>query len=172
MGDLSNRFAELMARMAKSDADIYRTIGEQNAHVRQMVDDLMPPEEPKPADSNALAAAGLLPADECAQPALKKRFGKVAEAQAWIESQIGPAPKKPTWAVIVQTCQSGAWPIKTSASSSRSKALSETAFDERLSQLESKLDQRLQRIEWMLTLLAETHPTLHASTEHQESSSA
>ena len=172
MGDLSNRFAELMARMAKSDADLYRTIGEQNVQVRQMVDDLMPPEEPKPSDNNALAAAGLLPADECAQPALKKRFGKGAEAQAWIESQIGPAPKKPTWAVIVQTCKSGAWPIKTSASISRSKALSETAFDERLSQLETKLDQRLQRIEWMLTLLAETHPTLQASTERRESSSA
>ena len=171
MGDLSNRFAELMARMAKSDADLYRTIGEQNVQVRQMVDDLLPPEEPKPSDNNALAAAGLLPADECAQPALKKRFGKVAEAQAWIESQIGPAPKKPTWAVIVQTCQSGAWPIKTSASSSRSKALSETAFEERLSQLETKLDQRLQRIEWMLTLLAEAHPALQASDAPEASSS-
>ena len=172
MGDLSNRFAELMARMAKSDADLYRTIGEQNTQVRQMVDDLIPPEEPGATVSIALAAAGLLPADECEQPALKKRFGKVAEAQAWNESQIGPAPKKPTWAVIVQTCQSGAWPVKTSARSRRSKALSETAFDERLSQLETKLDQRLQRIEWLLTLLAETHPTLQASAEYQEPSSA
>ncbi len=172
MGDLSNRFAELMARMAKSDADLYRTIGEQNGHVRQMVDDLIPPEEPGATGSKALAAAGLLPADECEQPALKKRFGKVAEAQAWIENQIGPAPKKPTWAVIVQTCQSGAWPVKATTSSSRSKGLSETKFEERLTSLEMKLDQRLQRIEWLLALLAETNPKLQASPDQQEQSNA
>jgi len=45
MGELSDRFADLMARMAKSDADLFRTIGEQNASVRQMVDDLAPTEE-------------------------------------------------------------------------------------------------------------------------------
>jgi hypothetical protein len=28
MGELSDRFADLMARMAKSDADLFRTIGE------------------------------------------------------------------------------------------------------------------------------------------------
>ena len=45
MGELSDRFAELMARMAKSDADLYRTIGEQNASVRKLVDEIVPTEE-------------------------------------------------------------------------------------------------------------------------------
>ena len=169
MGELSDRFAELMARMAKSDADLYRTIGEQNASVRQMVDDLVPPDETTSASAKAvLAASALLPAEECALPALKKRFGKVAEAQAWIEEQIGKAPKKPTWAVIEATCKTGAWPVKTTSSgSSRSKGLSETRFEQGLKALENRLDQRLQRIEWMLALLAKALPQ---TNEHQESS--
>ncbi len=160
MGELSDRFAELMARMAKSDADLYRTIGEQNASVRQMVDDLVPPEaSTAESDHKALVASALLPAEECALPALKKRFGKVAEAQAWVEAQIGKAPKKPTWAVIEATCQSGSWPVKTTSSgSSRSKGLSEARFEQGLKALEDRLDQRLQRIEWMLALLTKALP--------------
>jgi hypothetical protein len=160
MGELSDRFAELMARMAKSDADLYRTIGEQNASVRQMVDDLVPPADTAATSANAaLAPSALLPAEDCALRALKKRFGKVAEAQAWIESQIGKAPKKPTWAVIESTCRSGAWPVKTTSSgSSRSKGLSETRFEQGLKALEDRLDERLQRIELILTLLANALP--------------
>ena len=169
MGELSDRFAELMARMAKSDAELYRTIGEQNASVRQMVDDLVPPDDATAAPANAaLAASALLPAEECSLPALKKRFGKVAEAQAWIETQIGEAPKKPTWAVIEATCRSGAWPVKAAASpKSRSKGLSETRFEQGLKALEDRLDQRLQRIEWMLALLAKALPQ---TQENQASS--
>ena len=40
MAELSDRFAALMARMARSDAEMFRTIGEQNASVRQLVDEL------------------------------------------------------------------------------------------------------------------------------------
>ena len=156
MGELSDRFAELMARMAKSDADLYRTIGEQNASVRQMVDDLVPPDETASASAKAvLAVSALLPAEECALPALKKRFGKVAEAQAWIEEQIGKAPKKPTWAVIEATCQSGAWPIKASTTKARPKAITEATFKAQLESLEHRLDQRLDRLEAMLSLLAQ-----------------
>ena len=108
MGDLSSRFATLMARMAKSDADLYRTIGEQNAHVRQMVDELVPSDHQPTTDQQvALQAKPLLSAAECEQAPLKRRFGKVVEAQAWIEEQIGPGPKRPSWAVIVQTCKTG-----------------------------------------------------------------
>tara|TARA_B100001939_G_scaffold65004_1_gene53876 strand:- start:91 stop:549 length:459 start_codon:yes stop_codon:yes gene_type:complete len=146
-----------MARMAKSDADLYRTIGEQNASVRQMVDDLVPPDDATTAPPKAaLAASALLPAEECALPALKKRFGKVAEAQAWIEEQIGKAPTKPTkWAVIEATCQSGAWPIKASTSKARPKAITEDTLRTQLENLEHRLDQRLDRLEAMLSLLAQ-----------------
>ena len=90
MGELSDRFAELMARMAKSDADLYRTIEEQNADVRQMVDDLVPPEAITAESANtALVASALLPAEECSLPTLKKRFGKVAEAQAGASGRVG-----------------------------------------------------------------------------------
>ena len=157
MGELSDRFAELMARMAKSDADLYRTIGEQNASVRQMVDDLVPPDDTTSASAQAaLATSALLPAEECALPALKKRFGKVAEAQAWVEAQIGKAPKKPTWAVIEATCQSGSWPVKAVSSKTRPKAITEEVLRAQLQSLEQRLEQRLDRLEAMLSLLAQT----------------
>ena len=156
MGELSDRFAELMARMAKSDADLYRTIGEQNADVRQMVDDLVPPESITAESTNtALVASALLPAEECSLPTLKKRFGKVAEAQAWIEEQIGKAPKKPTWAMIESTCQSGAWPAKAVSSKARPKAITEDVLRAQLESLEQRLEQRLDRLEAMLSLLAQ-----------------
>ena len=162
MGELSDRFAELMARMAKSDADLYRTIGEQNASVRQMVDDLVPPDETTSASAKAvLAASALLPAEECALPALKKRFGKVAEAQAWIEEQIGKAPKKPTWAVIEATCQSGSWPVKAVSSKTRPKAITEEVLRAQLQSLEQRLEQRLDRLEAMLSLLTQAQLKKH-----------
>ena len=39
MGELSDRFGELMARMAKGDAELFRTVGEQNAAIRQLVEE-------------------------------------------------------------------------------------------------------------------------------------
>jgi hypothetical protein len=158
MGELSDRFAELMARMAKSDAELFRTIGEQNASVRQIANDLVAvPEAGVKADATAacLAPAGLLPAEQCDQKALKARFGKVAEAQAWVESQIGKAPKKPTWLVIEQTCRCGAWPLVAGRTTAASKGISSEQLDERLTALETKLTQRFDRLEAMLLLLAE-----------------
>ena len=158
MGDLSSRFATLMARMAKSDADLYRTIGEQNAHVRQMVDELVPPDnQTTDTQRDVLPTAGLLPEPECEQALLKRRFGKVAEAQAWIEEQIGPGPKRPSWAVIVQTCKTGSWPAKPISAAKRTKTLSADELDARMIALEQKLDQRLSRIEALLLLLAENN---------------
>lgn len=157
MGELSDRFAELMARMAKSDADLYRTIGEQNASVRQMVDDLAPASEgfATTATIAALEPAALLPPDECDQKALKRRFGKAADAQSWIESQIGKAPKKATWLVIEQTCRSGSWPAVAKQTATAAKGITLEQLEERLSVIEARLSQRFDRLECMLLLLAE-----------------
>lgn len=38
MAELSQRFAALMARLAQGDAELFRTLGEQNASVRQLVE--------------------------------------------------------------------------------------------------------------------------------------
>ena len=161
MGELSDRFADLMARMAKSDADLFRTIGEQNASVRQMVDDLAPAEEAiaAPSANAALAPAALLPPEDCTPKALKARFGKVADAQSWIESQIGKAPKKATWLVIEQTCRSGAWPVAAKRATASAKGVSAEQLEERLSALEANLSQRFDRLERLLLLLAEANQT-------------
>ena len=157
MGELSDRFADLMARMAKSDADLFRTIGEQNASVRQMVDDLAPaPEGIATEPTNAaLAPAALLPPEDCNPKALKARFGKVADAQDWIESQIGKAPKKATWLVIEQTCRSGSWPAVAKRAAASPKGVSTEQLEERLSALETSLSRRFDRLERLLLLLAE-----------------
>lgn len=149
MGELSDRFAELMARLAKSDADLFRTIGAQNASVRQLADDLAPAQA-----AAALTPAGLLPPDACDLKALKARFGKLPEAQAWLEERIGPAPKKPTWAVIVQTCRTGAWPVSATGRASAPKSLTTVELEERLTALERRLEQRFDRLEGLLSLLA------------------
>jgi len=157
MGELSDRFADLMARMAKSDADLFRTIGEQNASVRQMVDDIVPAaEDISTAPANAaLAPAALLPPEDCNPKALKARFGKAADAQSWIESQIGKAPKKATWVVIEQTCRSGSWPAVAKRAAASAKGISPELLEERLSAMEASLSQRFDRLERLLLLLTE-----------------
>jgi hypothetical protein len=159
MGELSDRFAELMARMAKSDAELFRTIGEQNASVRQMVDDLVPMPEATPveASSPTLAAGSLLPTEQCSQQGLKLRFSKIAEAQAWIESQIGPAPKKlSTWAAVEKTIRNGSWAAPAKKAAAASKGINPEQLEERLATLEAKLTQRFDRLESLLLLLAES----------------
>ena len=156
MGELSDRFADLMARMAKSDADLFRTLGEQNASVRQLVDDLTttPDQPPSPAAAVALAAASLLPPEECALPALKARFRRIADAQAWLEERLGPPPKKPSWAVLEQTFRSGAWPVA-SKGTAKASALTTVELDQRLEAMEQRLQQRLGHLEELLAHLLE-----------------
>lgn len=157
MGELSERFAELMARMARSDADLFRTVGEQNAAVRQLVDDLTtaPEQPPPPPAAGALASASLLPSEECALPALKARFRRIADAQAWLEERLGPPPRKPTWAVLEQTFRSGAWPA-TAKGSAKATALSATELDQRLNAMEQRLQQRLGNLEVLLARVLES----------------
>ena len=156
MGELSDRFAELMARLAKSDADLFRTIGAQNASMRELVDDFAPALAERPSQTPSLAPAGLLPPEACELKALKGRFGKLAEAQTWLEGRIGPAPKKPTWAVIAQTCREGAWPAVTSRAAA--KSLTAAELEALLTGLERRLEQRLEerftRLEGLLIALA------------------
>ena len=156
MGELSDRFADLMARMARSDADLFRTLGEQNASVRQLVDDLTtaPDQPPSPAAAVALAAASLLPPEECALPALKARFRRIADAQAWLEVRLGPPPKKPSWAVLEQTFRSGAWPVA-SKGTAKASALTSVELDQRLEAMEQRLQQRLSHLEELLARLLE-----------------
>lgn len=158
MAELSDRFAELMARMARTDADLFRTIGEQNASVRQMVDELTVTEAAAgpPADGPAtLPHAGLLPAEECEAKVLKTRFRTIATARAWLEERLGKAPKKPTWAVIEQTCRTGAWPTAPASKRSTGSALTVSVLETHLNNLEQRLDQRLVQMERMLALIAE-----------------
>jgi hypothetical protein len=162
MGELSDRFAELMARLAKSDAELFRAVGAQNANLRQLVDDLAPATTPATTPAMtpvaALAPAGLLPPEACELKALKARFGKLADAQVWLEEQLGPAPKKPTWAVIAQTCRGGAWPESASRRASAPKTLTALELEERLTalerRLEHQLEQRFNRLEALLSVLA------------------
>lgn len=163
MGELSDRFAALMARMAKSDADLFRTLTEQGVSVRQLVDELAGPTASAEAQAApVLAAAGLLPEMECTLKALKARFGKVAEAQAWVEQQIGQAPKKPTWAVIEQACRSGSWPVSSIQRSTKPPVLTSEQLQQRLLELEHRLDERFDRLERLLAVVAQSLDTTHA----------
>lgn len=161
MGELSDRFAELMARMAKTDAELFRTIGQQNTSVRQIVEELAPTGVQNRASTHpdALNAAALIPLEQCNQKALRIRFGKVAEAQAWVESQIGKAPKKPTWLMIEKACRSGTWPETESKVISASKGITAELLDQRLTLLETAITHRLDRLEQLLLLMAEQHPS-------------
>jgi hypothetical protein len=161
MGELSERFTDLMARLAKTDADLFRTIAAQNASVRQLVEEIAPADPAAPSSSAvlpsslappapALAPAGLLPAEDCELKALKVRFGKVAEAKAWLEDRIGPAPKHPNWDVIAQTCRSGAWPATVRRGSAAAKGLTVPVLEERLNALEQRLELRFDQLERLL----------------------
>ena len=166
MTDLSDRFAALMARMAKSDAELFRTISEQNSSVRQLVHELNTGDSGDAIEAAstsgagvaiaaAVVAPGLLPAEDCALPILKARFGQLAQARAWVEERIGEGPKRPTWAVIEQTCRTGAWPAgKTTRPATSKTSLTAAELDARLLLLEQRLEPRLQRLEALLGRIA------------------
>ena len=108
MGELSDRFGELMARMAKGDADLFRTVGDQNAAIRQLVDEVAPAEA---IGALSESPQPLLPKDQCHPAALKARFRTAAAAHAHLEAALGPAPtKKKTWDHLSSVFTNGAWP--------------------------------------------------------------
>ena len=158
MAELSERFAELMARLSKSDAELFRTLGEQNASVRQMVEDLTGPAAAAAGINQpltpALAPQALIAPEACSLPALKVRFRRVADAQAWAEDRLGPAPKKPTWAELEQTFRTGAWPVKADKRGASGAGLQAAQLEQRLLQRMDLMEQRcLQRIEGLEQLI-------------------
>ena len=149
MGELSDRFGELMARMAKGDAELFRTVGEQNAAIRQLVEEVAPADLATELGTPALNGAPqpLLPRDECTQAALKTRFRTAAAAHAYLESALGPAPtKKKTWDHLSTVFESGAWPAQ-ARTLTRSAAGRSGVGEEALSQLETRLLSSIDQLE-------------------------
>jgi hypothetical protein len=158
MAELSERFAELMARLSKSDAELFRTLGEQNASMRQMVEELTGPAAAAAGMNQpltpALAPQALLAPEVCSIPALKARFRRVADAQAWAEERLGPAPRKPTWAELEQTFRTGSWPVKTGKRGASGAGLQAAQLEQRLLQRMDLMEQRcFQRIEGLEQLI-------------------
>ena len=171
MNDLSKRFEQLMVRMASTDAQIFRTIEEQNAALHQVVKDMQPEETPallatcqeeKPSIA-VLAAASLLPKEECGLKQLKKRFRTLAPARAFLENRLGVPPEGAkritTWVLVQQTVEKGQWPEDKSSSSHSSKHGSSSgamaAMEQRLQMRLERLEQRLERLELLLLQVVE-----------------
>jgi hypothetical protein len=149
MGELSDRFGELMARMAKGDAELFRTVGEQNAAIRQMVEEVTPEVPPGAKEAPALNGGpqSLLPKDQCTSTALKTRFGSAAAAHVYLEAALGPAPtKKKTWDYLSTVFESGAWPTRARAPARSGPQLG-SVNEEALSQLETRLLRRIDQLE-------------------------
>jgi hypothetical protein len=149
MGELSDRFGELMARMAKGDAELFRTVGEQNAAIRQLVEEVAPKDLCAPSEAAALKGAPqpLLPRDQCTQASLKARFRTVAAAHAYLEAALGTAPtKKKTWDHLSSVFESGAWPAP-ARMLARSGAGRGGVKEEALAQLEMRLMGRIDQME-------------------------
>ena len=149
MGELSDRFGDLMARMAKGDAELFRAVGEQNAAIRQLVEEVATAGPAQALEAAALNAGPqpLLPADQCTQTALKTRFGSAAAAHAYLEVALGPAPtKKKTWLHLSTVFETGAWPTQARALA-RSVSSRSGVSEEALSQLEIRLLRRIDELE-------------------------
>ncbi len=158
MGDLSDRFGQLMALMAKGDADLFRTVGEQNTAIRQLVEEITPaqPEGPLKAMAPSGTPQPLLPPDQCHPAALKARFRTAAAAHAHLEATLGPAPtRKKTWDHLSTVFASGAWPSP-ARGLSRSGAGRSGASEESLAQLETRLMRRIDQLEERVMGLIET----------------
>ena len=168
MSDLSKRFEELMARMARTDAQLFRTIGEQNAALRRVAEDMEPEatpaaltdQEDKPSVA-VLAAASLLPREECGLKQLKKRFRTVALARAFLEERLGAPPKgmgRFTWALVEQIVTTGHWPAGKSSGSRDGRSGSSgamAAMEQRLQRRLECMEQRLERLELLLLQVLE-----------------
>ncbi len=163
MSDLSRRFEELIARMARTDAQLFRTIGEQNAALHRVADPVqhhrpsaaLIDREAKPSIA-ALAAAGLLPREECNLNQLKKRFHTLAPARAFLEARLGAPPKgsgRFTWKLVQQTVETGQWPPGQPSGSHGGKPGSGgamAAMEQRLQMRLERMEQRLKRLELLL----------------------
>ncbi len=166
MSDLSKRFEALMARMARTDAQLFRTIGEQNAALHRIAEDMQPDATPPALTDQggrlsiaALAATSLLPREDCNLEQLKKRFRTLTPARAFLEERLGAPPKgigRITWKVVEQTVTTGQWPAgKTSSSRTRSRSEDLAAMEQRLQAQFERMEQRLERLELLLVQVLE-----------------
>jgi hypothetical protein len=161
MGDLSDRFGALMARMAKGDAELFRTVGEQNAAIRELVEEVAPalPAETKTAAALQAAPKPLLPPEQCHPKALKARFGSAAAALTHLETILGPAPsKKKSWDYLCGVFASGSWPAAAQAltrPAARRGGGAGARGEEALAQLETRLLQRIDQMEERLIAVLE-----------------
>lgn len=168
MSDLSKRFEALMARMARTDAQLFRTIGEQNAALHRIAEDMEPDATPPALTDQGgrpsvavLAAASLLPKGECSLKQLKKRFRIVSQARAFLEEKLGAPPKgigRFTWALVEQTVTTGQWPAGKKPSGSptgKSGGGGMAAVEQRLQERLERLEQRLERLELLLLQVLE-----------------
>jgi hypothetical protein len=163
MADLSRRFAELMARMARTDADLFRTLGEQNAAVRRMVEEVLPSDgvEPAPtAGAPALVPSPLLPIEECSPARLRARFRTLPPARAFLEEKLGPPPTgvgRLTWAVVEKAFCSGSWPAgkTTTTGKATGSAAALAAMERRLGERFDRMEARLDQIELLLLQVLE-----------------
>ena len=147
MEDLSEKFRKLMARMAKTDAELFRTINDHNKAVTDQVMDLTT-EETQLSSLLAIAPPPLVPLEDRSETALKNRFHSCKAAFDWIEQQIGPPPtKKRSWSIAVQTVTSGKWEIQVAAT--KSSRTSNARINNSLDQI----NQRLEGIEAVLGLI-------------------
>ena len=165
MSDLSKRFEALMARMAHTDAQLFRTIGEQHAALHRIAEDMQPDATPPALTGQGgrpsvavLAAASLLPR-EYSLKQLKKHFGTLPPARAFLEERLGAPPKgigRITWKVVEQTVTTGQWPAgKTSSSRTRSRSEDLAAMEQRLQAQLERMEQRLERLELLLVQVLE-----------------
>ncbi len=166
MSDLSKRFEALMARMAHTDAQLFRTIGEQNAALHRIAEDMQPDATPPALTDQGgrpsiavLAAASLLPGEDGNLEQLKKRFRTLTPARAFLEERLGAPPQgigRITWKVVEQTVTTGQWPTgKTSGSLTRSRGEDLAAMEQRLHTRLERLEQRLERLERLLVQVLE-----------------
>ena len=139
MTELSEKFGSLMARMAKTDAELFRTIGDHNKEVTEQVLNLTTDQEEPDLSVLVLPPQPLLPLEERNRDALKARFGSCDAVFKWIEEQIGPPPKqRKSWAVAVTAITEGQW--KSKPVPTRSSAISNNQVMRSLEQVHQRLD--------------------------------
>ena len=161
MTELSEKFGQLMARMAKTDADLFRTIGDHNKAVTEQVLNLTTEDEPVSSVLN-LPPQALLPLEERNRDALKERFGSCDAVFQWIEEQIGPPPKqRKSWAVAVAAITEGQWAAKPVHQRSTT-----TSTNTQVLRSLDHIHQRLDGIESVLSVLVGLMEETHKHRPH------
>ena len=158
---LSRRFEELIAR---TDAKLFRTIGEQNVALRRIAEDIQPEttsavwtDQEEGSSTVALAAASLLPKEECRLKQRKERFRTLAPAGAFLEEQLGARPEGPkrinTWLQLQQVVEKDQWPAGQPSISRRLGSSGAMAAMEQ--RLRTRPEQRPERLELLLLQVLE-----------------